>query len=192
MFAVMYHTPYNKSIRSSKTLSIPLPFCRSPYLFTPAKHMTLVYITKLAYYRVACNKHSHGSLRSQQLLSTATTTIAIAIKKSCNKPKLTFNINIKCNIWRIAPLNTHILSEIPSNSPKRIPQSIQKKKQYRMHLLFLELFFWIACTLLLMSAVAISDDVAAMRMGWMDERTDWMNGCVCVCVCFGYPRKCVC
>lgn len=51
-----------------------------------------------------------------------------------------------------------------------------------MHLLFLELFFWIACTLLLMSAVAISDDVAAMRMGWMDERTDWMNGCVCVSV----------
>lgn len=30
--------------------------------------------------------------------------------------------------------------------------------------------FWIACTLLLMSAVAISDDVAAMRMGWMDGR----------------------
>lgn len=36
--------------------------------------------------------------------------------------------------------------------------------------LFGALFFWIACTLLLMSAVAISDDVAAMRMGWMDGR----------------------
>lgn len=191
MFAGLYHTTYNKSIRSSKTLYLPLPFCHSPYLFAPVKHMTLVYITKLAYYRVACSKHSHGSLRSQQLLSTATTTIAIAIKKSCNKPKLTFNINIKCNIWRIAPLNTHILSEIPSNSPKRIPQSIQKKKQYRMHLPFWS-SFWIACTLLLMSAVAISDDVAAMRMGWMDGRIGWMDVCVCVFVCFGYPRKCVC
>lgn len=58
----------------------------------------------------------------------------------------------------------------PFKFPEKNPPVNPKEETVSDASAFLELFFGIACTLLLMSAVAISDDVAAMRMGWMDGR----------------------